>query len=65
MARTITDACLFESAWGADEPEEPYFGTPLRPRHPFDGKQLAKILQENLGGELTVIVDAKGNIRLR
>ncbi|MET8624760.1 hypothetical protein ABZW30_13540 [Kitasatospora sp. NPDC004669] len=65
MARTIVDAFLFDSSWGGDEPEPQQPRTSAHPRHPFDGQQLAKILRENLGGELTIIVDAKGKLRLR
>ncbi|MGW7586628.1 hypothetical protein ACWGKU_33480 [Kitasatospora sp. NPDC054768] len=66
MARTIADAFLFDSTWGdgRPEPQSSRVGLPP-PRHPFDQAQLAKILRDNLDGELTIIVDAKGNLRLR
>ncbi|WP_049650798.1 hypothetical protein [Kitasatospora sp. MY 5-36] len=66
MARTIVDAFLFDSTWGDSVVEPSGSGAVLPPpRHPFDGAQLAKILRDNLDGELTIIVDAKGNLRLR
>ncbi|MEU4303400.1 hypothetical protein [Kitasatospora aureofaciens] len=33
--------------------------------HALDWMQLRKILRDNLDGELSIIVDAKGNVRLR
>ncbi|WP_030058921.1 hypothetical protein [Streptomyces novaecaesareae] len=65
MARTIADAFLFDSTWGdgGPTPKGPAFDFP--PQHPLDWAQLNKILRDNLDGELSIIVDAKGNLRLR
>ncbi|MFD4659632.1 hypothetical protein ACFWP2_28855 [Kitasatospora sp. NPDC058444] len=66
MARTIADAFLFDSTWGDGGLEPPGSGAVLPlPRHPFDWPQLAKILRDSLDGELTIIVDTRGNLRLR